>query len=434
MRILVLIAFLLSPLIYAAEAPFSANDLAFLLPLDENNNNLPKQPITVGDAQFKIVSSKVLHNILATAQNHKVFLNADLRNPARWYLVGFRYSPCIQFAGKDLPCTEQIRFVFQPHDSERKTPGGGFDDYALHVIYNFAQGKTAQHTPRLASFNKLKLAANGATLDSPLQVHPILNSPAAPAYLAMIKTEIIDKHVAIRNPDNVTFMGLEAVKDNTGAISADSDRWIFMHGVVNTRGEWSLTNLPIGVPIKTETLRLTEDEMSLESSLGKNLPKITLMRHEPNYLETSMKIFDGSRTNDHNVDCASCHIADRMVFVPGLALETPKERTAYLEKIYPMIKDRARVSEILIDTYLHAGMKATEVPLPRIFGYLDAAPAISQRMVVDNALAVESANQLLKLQVTPQCEGKPKRIKLLECLVFDNYTATLNECMAKACK
>ncbi|MFN3455917.1 MAG: hypothetical protein ACK41T_13260 [Pseudobdellovibrio sp.] len=94
--------------------------------------------------------------------------------------------------------------------------------------------------------------------------------------------------------------------------------------------------------------------------------------------------------------------------------------------------DKKRLTEFLIDNKFQTGKRASEVVVPRALGYTDNSPLISQRVVMDTALATETANNLLNLQAPSHCMKIEQRKAVFECLL-ESASSTLKNCRDKYC-
>lgn len=256
--------FLFNPAV--AENPFSANDLSILFPMTDATKM--KHAVTLNTKEWPVVSSEILKQVLAGAEEQGVFLNSKLRDGTNWTLVALRYTPCNNLAGVNLNCIEQIRFVYQPLNALESLPG--INDYAMHVIYEYGSASKAEVSPRTESFRKIKNRFS-SSLDKPLQVHPILNSEEGAVYLNAIKSEVIDNHIKNRNPSKITFMGLHTFKTDDGIVTEDPDKWVFFSGDIDAKGVWELTLLPTSAKHKSQILTADIDTGDILSSI--KIPK-----------------------------------------------------------------------------------------------------------------------------------------------------------------
>lgn len=425
----IFVAVLTHSIAEAREVPFSVNDMAVLMPLDATSG-APKFKVLVADPTWNVLSKENFSKIIASAERTGIFVNDKIRNPNNWYLVGVRYSPCTIFAGSSPRCVEQMRFVFQPFKALRSA---GFDDYALHVAFNFASGATPQLTTLLDSFRTLKNQFNGKLANKTLKPHPLLSSSEGSAYFRALENQIIVKHVSKRFASGATFMGLGIDPETKEDAPHD---WRFFSGQIDTQGHWNLTNLPNGSPSTFQQLTITTPEDG-ESGSGfvTNTPPIkgqaqVLSGDAAKFAESSLTIFDMRKTNDHNVDCASCHFADSNIFSPSLDKDS---KLAFTRSLTSIFSGRKRMTELVINKDLQAGMKPSEFPVPRLFGYLDQNALVGERLVLDMATSVEQANQLFGLKETPQCPTESQRKKFVDCLYFGTYSATVSQCLKDAC-
>lgn len=413
----------------ANEIPFSANDLAIMFPLNPSTN-LPKQPVNLVTPGWQILSQQNFTAVMAAARTHDVFLNDKLTDIRNWYVVAMRYAPCTIFAGQSPNCKEQIRFVLQPHNAIR---GNGFDDYAMHVIYNYNQSPSPQPSPRLESFRRLKNEFGAAVSNKTLKPSPILDSDKGAAYLTRLQQEVIATHVLPQKAGVVTFMGL-ANFNEPGMSGEDPHDWRFFAGELNAAGVWQNTQLPTGHQASFQQFKI-EDEGGFIFNINPIAGQPSLMVPSSNTeddIRAAVASLDMRKTNDHNVDCASCHMADRYMFSPAMD-DTPAAIRRFMRDMNTLIGDNKRITEVVINPDIHVGKNGSEFPIPRIFGYLDGSALISQRMVIDNAISVSYANQMLQLNVVPQCTGPGKREAFLRCLYFGEFGATVTQCLRQHC-
>ncbi len=409
----------------------SANDLAFLMPL-ESNRNIPRQVVRVSDSEFGIISQGNFSRVLSAANRVGVFIDQNPRtgvqNPSNWLLVGFRYSPCVHFAGTTNPCKEQIRFVFQP--TQREGNDLTFRDYSMHVVYEYNSGNEPQDSEILASFRALNLLSGGLNEDQPLQPHPVLsNSAFSETYFEFIKTSIFAKFVATQRPKVITFMGLG--RNTNGSLNVGI--WHFLAGEVGPSGNWEHQSLPIGGRENLVTLFFNENQtLTTNVARDQSIP-FNLFNGNVNNPNTHTAIFNPVTTNDHNTDCASCHVTDNQIFRRSAVLQT-NENSAFSNNFFSQIDRIGRTSEVLVDNRFRGGHSVPDEVVTRIFGYMNAEPVISQRMVNDNAFAVKAANTLAGIPLPErQCQSERERRQVSQCLLSGDIRDTLRSCMEDFC-
>ncbi len=406
----------------------SANDLAFLMPL-ESDRNIPRQVVAVADPDYGILSEGNFREIIATSRRQAVFVDNNIANSNNWLLVSFRYSPCIHFVGEEQACKEQIRFVFQP--IERGNEGLSFRDYAMHVVYEYKGTSQPENSDVLASFRALNLLSGGLNEDQPLQPHPVLKNPNFNStYFEFIKNSIIAKYVKTQKPKVVTFMGLGV--DQSGNLNRGL--WHFFAGQVNSGGLWQLHNLPTG-----GTERVVDLGFFNNGSLSTNLSQsreVQFNLFEGNNVNNPTlhtNIFNPISTNDHNTDCASCHVTDNQIFRRNAVLQT-SQNSQFSNSFFDQIDRIGRISEVLVDNRYRGGHSVPDEIVTRIFGYMNAEPVISQRMVNSNAFAVKSANNLAGLTIPRrQCHTQQERQQVSQCLLSGNIRETLRGCIERFC-
>lgn len=416
---LVLLFSLQFPYVEASEVPFSTNDLSILFPL--NNLGKPVPTVKPANPQWKIISRDNFDAVLSGAKNSDIKLTDKLKDPESWYLVGFRYSPCSFFVQAVLPCKEQLRFIFQSFRAEN---GSGLEDYALHVVYNLRQSRNVELTNVLKSFRAMKNKYWSYTLDKPLSVNPILSSSRAKEYIEDLKQLIIQPFINKRKPSIITMMGF-------GSGGSGADNWTFFTGTINSEGVWQQSVLNMGAPLLKEDITLDEHALELNTSVKLEDNRFNLFYKMENRFLAATKILDPKQANDNNTNCASCHQADRSVFIGavGSDVEGKKPVSKYLQAF---LSRRMRVSELLIEPKIHEARMGLEISSFRMFGYRDDKPVLSQRTVNDAAAATEYANSIFGIFPRPQCANDGARARLVKCFLQGTNAKTLRQCLVNA--
>lgn len=396
-----------------AETPFSTNDLTILIPLSKTG--LPTFKVNAGERKLPLFTAKHFQQVLDGAKAEGTEFIPEMLVTHNWFLTGIRYTPCAFFVGKEKPCEEQIRLVYQYFD-HNSIPVSGWSDYVIHVVYILQKSVNAQLTPVLKSFKELKNTFSSSTLNKPLGVHPILRSSRGSEYWEKLSGNVLHPLIS-KSPSLITFMGF-------GTGGPGSDHWIFLKGDIKN-GEWTINKLPVGSPHTSEQIVLDEDAFELRSNIV--LPKKYINFFSYNAapkdsFTAALTILDQSKINDHNVSCANCHMADRVAY--AYFSEDPKNQ---FMKIAQSMKNSDRVTERLIENKYHEGRKPFEISSFRMFGYRDREPIISQRTVNDAAMASYQANSVISASEKSQCPKMEDRFRLVSCLYSTNRS--LRDCL-----
>lgn len=64
------------------------------------------------------------------------------------------------------------------------------------------------------------------------------------------------------------------------------------------------------------------------------------------YFDNSMLIFNPKLTNDHNTDCASCHIAERTVFNPMFYFSDDNEKQTFFAKAFSLANGQKTINRV----------------------------------------------------------------------------------------
>lgn len=431
--------------------PVSANDVAFLFPLDANDRPTPL--VTLASAP-EIPGNGNFQRVVDAARADGVFFQGVLEDPDEWAMVSFRYSPCINFAGTQGPCKEQIRFVYQPMDPA----GAGFLDFSLHVTYEYNASDSAQASDIMNAFVDVRDSAGGATDGLSLGVHPVLGNGAdGLAYFNEIRTKIWTPFVFDRNPKATTFMGLGVdANDNT---QVNLGEWIFLFGLINANGEWEQQTLPDGSGQDFEVLGISQDPATagtLISSVNSGV--------EFNILEggavsevTAANILTPQISNEHNVNCASCHVVDNQVLREDVANNPARLDTRnfdfdqFANQLLNNIGEQQDgFTNNLISNDLRGGTFTLADGIPqdgpvapeqevvtRMFGYMHRQPVVSQRMAFDNGMAVNAINQVLGAEQLSAsnvtCNEFTAQVNVLSCLLESGFSTSLDQCVQQSC-
>lgn len=439
----------------AQAKPMSANDMAFLFPLDDSGRPVPFVTL---DSEPDIPGSGNFNRIMQQADADNVFINNVISDPNNWAMVSFRYSPCIFFVGLEAPCKEQVRFVYQPMDQSGL---GAFLDFSLHVTYEFNAADTPQTSEVMSAFLNLRDTANGRTDNLPLAVHPVLSDGLESAnYANQIRNIVWEPFIFNRDPKAITFMGLGEAQGG----GVNLGEWRFTFGLIDENGAWNQQSLPDGSGQTVEVLGVNPTNGLLESNITADTG-FNVLTGGPVNENAAARALVPHVSNEHNVSCASCHVVDNQVIrsTPGRLDLTNFSFDQFATTILNSIDDASGFGNYLTSNELKGGMftQADGIPvvigadtpndasddlLPedevvtRMFGYMHSEPVISQRMAFDNGMAVNEINKILGVDTTDEvvvqsnrCSTFSQQINTLSCLFEGGFSTSLEQCIQQSC-
>lgn len=411
------------------QIPFSANDLAILLPVEKAFSD--SEGLSLGNTNLGFPSSANLAQILIAAVKEGAYVDSSLKSEKHWKLISFRYAPCI-FTGKQRnPCEEQVRLVFQPKDLDLQRPA--FRDYSIHVIYVLSEGNKPVKSEFLTFFQELKVLANGATLDLQLQIHPLLAQGGSNSfkYWSKIQSGLFQSLLAKRSPKKITMMALGKL-ESEGKEEQRDDHWIFLTGNVKN-GDWVQTTLPTGIPETVEHSIVNTDEDIYNLKNRSEVP-FNLMVDGIKEQAVAKSIMNPRVAHDGNATCVSCHRADIHLLFSGLVFDKQEQTPIWTNSILEILRSNSRITEVLPRLKNLPGFTPVDAALFRMFGYINDHPVISLRTATDNSKAVEEANLLSGLTPKSQCKSDKERTEVLECLLNNGFDSTVQACVKQICK
>jgi hypothetical protein len=446
---------------FSVNSPVYPNDTAFLFPVSENR----PQPFVSLASEPEIPGQGNFQRIIDAAVREGVFFGGTLADPNNWAMVGWRYTPCEFFVGEENPCREHVRFIYQPMDVSGNNEG--MLDFSLHVVYEYQANEVATPSELMAAMYQLREAADGKTDGLPLGVHPVLQDRIDRAvYFNRMRRNIWEPFVFDRPPTLITFMGLAATGDPQNPV--DLGDWRFIFGTTEAFGRWTQQQLPDGSGRFME--RLFVDQTGT-SETNPNFGDLFSNINEP----TQFNILTGGRvnestaaavllphvTNDHNVNCAGCHVVDSQII-----RNTNSRLSGVRNGNFSMDQFSAEISGILEDfdgganfnNYLvsnefkgglfteaagspsFGGLAPEERVVTRMFGYKNTEPVISQRMAFDNGMAVNEFNKAIRMAdratelTTNSCSGFEPALRVMVCLFGGDLNTSLDQCIAQSCQ
>ncbi len=443
---------------FTVNSPVYPNDLAFLFPLNADGR---PQPFVSLASQQDIPGEGNFQEIVDTAQREGVFFSDVLEDPNNWAMVGFRYTPCEFFAGQDKPCKEHVRFIYQPMNVN--VPGAGFLDFSMHVTYEFKESDAATPSSLMAAIYKLREAADGKTDGLPLQVHPVLLDRVDRAvYFNQIFNTVWKPFIFDRDPTAITFMGL-----GRNGNDVNQGEWRFLFGRVGSFGRWVHEELPDGSGEMVEVLSVDQQQGSptagnLFSNIDDNT-EFNILTGGPVRESAAAGALVPQVSNEHNVNCASCHTADSQVIRDALArsfTDSSQSRLntvnfsmdQFAQDIINFMGDESGFVSNLTSNEFRGGMFRTpDVPavdpafppqeevVTRMFGYMHAQPTISQRMSFDNGMAVNAMNKAIRMdqrfeEAGRTCSDFRQAFAAMTCLLDGDFNTSLDQCIAQSCQ
>ncbi len=443
---------------FKVDAPVSPNDIAFLLPLSDAGR--PQPLVTLG-TERGIPGNGNFDRVMSAAAARGVFMgdqgnpNNPITDPFNWALVSFRYSPCIFFAGQEKPCKEHVRFVFQPMNQD-PTANGGFLDFSFHVTYQFAEHEQATASELMAAVYKLRESAEGLTDNEPLGVHPVLLDRNTRAkYFNDIRNTIWEPFILNRAPTAITFMGL-GIADGGGV---NLGEWHFLFGLTDESGRWNLELLPDGSGLDVEVLGVGQDDGLLFSNID-DQTEFNILTGRPVLPSAAAGALHPLASNEHNVNCASCHTVDNQILrdTPARLDTRAFSRDQFNSELINIIgEDELGFTNNLTSNEFKGGMFSTANGTPqvgpvapedevvtRMFGYMHSEPVISQRMAFDNGFSVNEMNKVIRMADIQQqnnplsCTGFNQAFQVMNCLFNPEEGASLNtslsQCIQSSCQ
>lgn len=445
---------------FSVNSPVYANDLAFLFPIV---NGRP-QPFVTLSSQPDIPGRGNFNEVLNAARADGVFFNDNdpndaLANPTNWAMVSFRYTSCELFVGTENPCKEQMRFVYQPMSP---TAGEGFLDFSLHVTYEFAARDASAASEVMAAVYKLRESAAGLTDQKALTVHPVLSDASnRNNYFKQIRDTLWKPFIFDSNPKAITFMGLGRNAANPTQVNLGE--WHFLFGLIDNSGTWRHQQLPDGSGEMTEIVSVDQVQGSptfgnLSSNISDGQFNILTSGRVDEFAAAGA--LSPHASNEHNVNCGSCHVVDNQVLRPFTnGGPTPARLDTrgfnfdqFAFELADMAGDDTGFKNGLVSNRFKGGMFASPaVPtvngvapqdevVTRMFGYMHAQPVINQRMAFDNGMAVNEFNKVIRMSAREQelsfanCTDIDQKIAVMTCMFSGNRNTSLDQCLSQSCR
>lgn len=351
----------------ALAAPLGANDASWLFPLNPSNSqtdgfcNAP-QPISAGmltPAQFKSISSALTQKrsgqvcrdqqdpyigalLLGDAPflrqcNHLAHISGlrdELENPAHWHIVGFRFDPCVNAAGKGLRkesdfarCISEARLIAQPFFKPERGQGPiQVIDATLHLIYRIEGVAGIRRI--VQDLKTVKSVADAAapgqnpqvfSAHHGLEAERVSGTCGGPTSQAM--TDFFRKHTHALKLSQAAFMTVSAgVSQWTFGLLAPNDDFAFISTPIGRFDNFSDSVLGEGeFPLNQRhqqgrsggTLQLKDSfELIVKGRMGDLNPEEQASARQE--LEKMNDFMNPFRTTQLNQSCVGCHMAQQV--------------------------------------------------------------------------------------------------------------------------
>ncbi len=285
---------------------------------------------------------------------------------ARMRAVGIRFDGC--FPGK-AGCEAQIRIVMQPITDTGKTL-----DSALHLFYRLDDAELA---PIVQELRRLRTLAPEVK-DAPLDVHAGLAAQGLEGAYGKALRALVLKHAGEQNLTRMTFF-LRAPSRQEEWFFGGFDReagqmkQLDILGVGKANQRVNRPIVPDGYSYQVApSPKVPED---IDALLSTEAAKAATPEVRGAALAALVRIENPTKYGPDQLSCAGCHIATvvRESTRASFGLDA-----ATLPDAFKSARDLTRVGE-----------SATTPSSLRAFGYFDAKPMISNRIVNESAAVVD---------------------------------------------
>jgi hypothetical protein len=346
------------------------NDVSILLPLSDPamfDDAVALRPDTIGSA-----------GALIQPRELSLFLDGDEQSHLR--AVAIRIDPCFPFLEftNMQNCQAQIRIVWQP-----VYPAGGsassayVTDNAIHSFYNISQIEFLQ---LITAIKNEKAKSNATASQLPLQIQPIISSQGMKGPYWTALRQIILSLTGANRLSRVTSM------------SSVNALWTFGGVNVVNQADQTLEIPRINVPLQqlfNATVSTGFTSVGFASPIGQdaylsllsdsNSFKSKSLQVQQQALDIALFLENPKFSNANTVDCASCHLA--------------QSSRLWLEGNLTGLNISGNTLNFTAPnnlTNLFASPSNSEGL--RGFGYYNASPTISQRVINESSVIVDYLN------------------------------------------
>lgn len=346
------------------------NDLSVLLPLPAKQDfSLMLNPASTGE-QGMLLSKKTFQRIVQLVPEHdnQKMWSEQLR------VIAIRLDPCFIEGTGPLPCSRQIRLIWQPVFFDET--GANTRDASIHSFYEFSESEFSE------VLKAWSILFQGHDQDA-LQVHPIIRKQGLNGIYWKSLKSLILRYCGEQNLIRMTAMN----------VMADEQLWIFS-GFDIKNGQAQEMIIP---RTNTRTQAITQTSFQFFSFTGGMTPnppaddEFNVLVEDSHWfkkkfsedqvrkaMHSALGFENPQVHNTGTLDCASCHLAN-MAHQWG-------------EKNYPGFnwdidfKDVKFQSEFNLTNPTKNEIRPNQF---RIFGYFGKEPAVAQRVINETAVVAE---------------------------------------------
>lgn len=401
----ILISFAWSSAVLAAEMKWNINDVSYLFPLPDGDENAALQLISPYDEKTgSDLLPKSIYQKIPTLY-HPGNGNATLyQNALR--VMSVRIDPCPStkshsgFVNVDSNCIPEVRFIWQPVEYDQYLQQWQARDAAVHCFYRLNKASLSQLLSELWALKSSYARLGVTTRNKPLGVHPALLNPATAMTFKQKLQQILLRYVDKDNLEKVTFTSLLVPLKwwRFGAFEKDSHgRWtrsdiplvdsrfvdIFNTAVIDKKGQRAEYKLDAIFNILAEEYPDSDNIFEvINKSYRFNDDRDRKVFKEK--LNTIARFRNPDKTNSETHDCASCHFADVARFYilnryPELAKTELEDQFTNPDPAYFNLEN-------------HTITKAN-TRVVRAFGFHGREPSVSQRTIFDSAVSAHWLNK-----------------------------------------
>ncbi len=367
---LVFILILLSGKVEAAT--FGMNDVSMLLPLPSPQGIAGMLSPVDGGAKGQLLPKDIYLRFPALDNR----FDAQTLYDNNFKVIGIRIDPCFA-EGTSTVCRKQIRLVWQPLAAFKD--GTITLDAAVHSFYEFSDAEWAILLKKWARISK-------GNMTEGLLINPTLKQEgyAGPTWIALKK--IVLESCGDKNLVRVTGMRLSAMR-----------MWTFM-GFDRINRQWTAMTIPRTSSTQESFVLVPEGLFDLNAFQGTLSPtpqgeelllglvtesrdfRLKRSESDAKTLMTHMIQFENpTMHNPGTVDCVSCHMA-QVVRIWGEHNYSSWNWKTEFESNRFSLKD---------ENLENNSVNPFNTNRVRAFGYFDADPILSQRVINETGLVVE---------------------------------------------
>ncbi len=332
------------------------------------------------------------------SQAHFAAIPAFSDNPlpelayGEWRIVSARIDPCFPtlalLASNPAACRRQLRLVAQPHPEERAT---GIDDNAIHLLYDLSPAQFDDLARRWVEPLKNQQGAR----QEPLGVSPTLRAQGLEGAYGQHLRSLIVEFAGPETLTQLTFMEGRGVAWQFGGFRiTGASRTALPIAALALPADQQVTTAAPNAPFAitpasafSEALAPLAGHIVFDSSGMTGMLKLDAPEAEVRAALQSTFDVDNPRTAHHadNVDCSSCHIANR---ARARAVRAGGQSLTGLNRYLHPFRPLEPSSEV-------PAAHGEETTMQRAFGYLNARPVINPRVIHEAAEVADTIERLV---------------------------------------